>query len=159
MTALLWLVAGGIISWFIFGRPKRDFYIVELVTITGDAGGKLSDIEFVAGSVARYRYDLTPNGSGGYAVRLKGQKELFAVKSFDIFDDHAAARQKFDNLNNLFMNAHSGAYVAHRVFLWVVTARNRADASSRIVKSAGTPRKIMETDYPALLKMYRPEGT
>jgi len=157
MIELVWLLAGGIISWLLFSRSasKRDFYVVETVGITEDAGGKMTDIELVAGSPANYRYDITPSAHG-YLVHLKGQREIFAVKTFDIFDDHAAAREKFDQLNNLFLSVHTQGWVAHRIFLWAVTARNRAAVSGRLVKSAGEPRKLMETDYSVLLRFWKP---
>ena len=52
----------------------------------------------------RVLYDVTREGPS-YAVRRKGQQQLFGSKTFDVFDDYAAAREKFNQLDGLFLKS------------------------------------------------------
>jgi len=117
-----------------------------------DAGGKQTDIALISGSsIWRSMFDITPDG-WGYVVRRKGQQQIFAHKSFTIFDEHMAARQYFDNEN---LRSPAQGWVGHRVFLWTVYANNRNRVPGRLLKGKGNPRKLDETDYGEVLSMYR----
>ena len=122
LTNLLWLLAGVVIAgwWFWRSGSKRDYYVVETAGIMDDAGGKLTDINTISGGSVGMRvlYDLTWEGRS-YAVRRKGQQQLFGAKSFDVFDDYAAAKEKFDQINQLFLSTWMPGWAAHRIFLWL----------------------------------------
>jgi hypothetical protein len=120
-----------------------------------DAGGTLTDIDLISGGGDGMSliYDITPNGQS-YSLRRRGSSEVFATKAFDVFDGHAAARERFDKINGLFLTAPAQGRMGHRIFLWVVTGRNRDAIPSLFLEGKGNPRKLAETDYGALLKMY-----
>jgi hypothetical protein len=157
LTNLVWLLAGLVIaSWFRRSASKRDYYVVETVGVVEDAGGSLTDIDLISGGGdgMRVLYDVTPDGRS-YSLRRRGQQQVFATKGFDVFDDHAAAREKFDKINGLFLSVPAPGWTAHRIFLWVVTGRNRNAIPGLLLKGSGNPRKLAETDYGVLLTMYR----
>jgi hypothetical protein len=157
LTNLLWLLAGLVIAgwWFRHSGPMRDYYAVETVGIMDDAGGKLTDIDLISGGgVWRIMYDVTPDGPWSYVIRRKGQRQVFASKGFAVFEDHAAARENFDKMNGLFLSVPAQGWIAHRIFLWAVAARNRGAVPGLLLKGSGNPRKLAETDYRALLAMY-----
>ncbi|MGD0187913.1 MAG: hypothetical protein ABSC25_22060 [Roseiarcus sp.] len=161
LTNVFWLLVGVAVAgwWFRRSTSKRDYYVVEIVGIMDGAGGKLTDIDLISGGVSggtRTLYDVTAYGPwGAYAVRRKGQAQIFATKSFEIFDDHAAAREKFDKTDRLFLSVRSPDWIAHRIFLWAVTAGNRSAVPGLLFKGEGNPRSLAETDYSSLLTMYR----
>ncbi len=157
LTDVLWLIAGSAITgyWLIYSGPNRYYYVIDTVVIFNEALGKLTDIDLIAGGGdgMRLLYDVVPNGRG-YFVRQKGQGRNFATKNLDVFDSHAAAKQRFDKIDGLFLEADAQGRAAHRIFLWTVMARNRAAVPSLLLKRNGDPRKLAETDYRALLALY-----
>lgn len=151
LTNLLWFSTGLLVSGWWFRHPK-DYYVVETVCIMEGTGGKQTDIELISGNhIWPSMFSVTPDG-GGYVVRRKGQRQAFAQKGFVIFDDYAAARENFNRAN---LNGPAQGWVAHRIFLWAVYASHRGAVSRRLVKSRGNPRQLAETDYAAVLAMYR----
>lgn len=156
---ILWALAGvlALVWWFQRSQLKRDYYVVETVSIIGDVGGAITDIEGVSGGslVMDVRYDVTLNGPT-CALRRKNQREIFANKHFDVFDDHVAAKDYFVCQNELYLDSSQSRFLAvHRIILWAVTAVNRDSVPERLVKAKGNARRLAETDYSALLKMYR----
>ena len=139
LTNLLWLLAGVVIAgwWFWRSGSKRDYYVVETAGIMDDAGGKLTDINTISGGSVGMRvlYDLTWEG-GSYAVRRKGQQQLFGAKSFDVFDDYAAAKEKFDQINQLFLSIPRSRHDPK--ILWVDDAEIVGDQITKVRPIPGT---------------------
>lgn len=157
LTNLLWLLAGVAIAawWFRRSSTKQDYYVVETVGIMDDVEAGLSEIGLISGGSVGMSvlYDVTRDGRN-YAVRRKGQQQIVANKSFEVFDDYAAAREKFDQIDRLFLSVRTPGWAAHKILLWTVTAGNRDAVPELLVRANGNQRKLAETDYASLLKMY-----
>ena len=149
-----------------------DYYVCEKVTIWESGGGGLNDIDRISGGtlsiVASVMYDVRKNINAAIEIRRKNEEELFATKSFAIFNDYSAAREYFNYHDRLHLDGQiivaamddpraslGPAYqAAHRMFIWAVAARNRDAASTALLKGRGEPRKLAETDLSSLLKIY-----
>ena len=156
----LWLFTGIFLTFLLVRpfRPKRDIYAVETISILEDGGGSLTDISSLqSDNVAiSLGFTITLNGSV-YNVQRIGTKGLFGIKSYVVFDDYAAALAEFTNRDRLFLTYPVDGWNAHRVFLWTVAARSCNSVPSVLAKGTYGSRKLAETDYSALLKLYHPK--
>jgi hypothetical protein len=157
---VFWLLTGVVLAFAFVRpfRPQRDMYAVETVSILEEGGGSLTDISPLQSDsvVISTHFSITPNGSV-YNIRRKGAQQLFGVKSFVVFDDYAAALAEFTSRDTLFLTHPVDGWNGHKVFLWAVSARSRSTVPSILAKGTYTNRKLAETDYSALLKLYRPK--
>jgi len=142
-------------AWYRRSASEHDYYIVETIAIMAASGGSLSDALSISrtGAGISAWYDVTCDGET-YLLCRKGEKKTFATKRFELFDNHGAALQRFELIDRLHLGGSVDVWSGHTVILWAALGKKREAIPNMIIKGEVRPRKLMETKYSALHRLY-----
>lgn len=140
---------------FRFSSVRRDFYIVELRSVSATGREKLpnwshpSSLRTLIVSVLGLKTRWEGRLKRSLNVLLGDGGDLIARRDMDVFDDFGAAEGYYARLEKLFSAGpdHNSDWVAHRVFLWAVESSSRREAPYRLDDTSDEARLLAESDY------------
>lgn len=145
-------------SLFNFFAARRDFYIVELRSVSEIGRKRVSDWSD-SNSLRKQSMGLlglkTRWQRRSLNILLPDGGDLIARRDMQVFDDFEAADRYYARLEKLFSGAinSNSVWVGHRVFLWAVESSSRIRAHYPLgVLYPDEARLLAETDYSVILK-------
>jgi hypothetical protein len=137
-------------SLFNFFAARRDFYIVELRSVSETGRKQVSDWSD-SNSLRAQTVGLlglkTRWERHSFNVLLPDGGDLIARRDMNVFDDFDAADRYYARLEKLFSGATfpNSAWVGHRVFLWTVESSSRVKAHYSLGDLSNEARLLAET--------------
>lgn len=139
-------------SLFNFFAARRDFYIVELRSVSEIGRKQVSDWSD-SNSLRTQPMSLlglkTRWERLALNIFLPDGGDLIARRDMHVFDDFVAADRYYARLEKLFSGAifPNSVWVGHRVFLWAVESSSRVRAHYPLGSLSDEARLLAETDY------------